>query len=295
MQGKIMKGIGGFYYVYGKDHGIYECRAKGIFRNQKQKPMVGDNVEIDILDEDNKIGSMTAILPRNNMLIRPAVANVEQAMMIFAMTKPAPNLNLLDRFIILMQRQHVDTVICFNKTDLSDADDIRTLRSIYRDCGLKMVFISVENHEGIDQVFRLLQGKTTVLAGPSGVGKSSLINALSPNANAKTNTVSEKIDRGRHTTRHSEIISISDGTYIMDTPGFTSLDIDDIKKEELADYFAEIKTYAKSCRFAGCSHIYERTIDCGVKQALEDKMIHRTRYDSYVMLYEELKHKREWK
>lgn len=295
MQGKIIKGIGGFYYVYVEGHGVYECKAKGAFRNQKIKPMVGDNVLIDVLSEMEMLGNMTEILKRNNALVRPAVANIDQAMMVFAMAHPAPNLNLLDRFLILMKRQQVNTIICFNKTDLAHPEEIEKLRSIYEHCGCQVEFISVEKQEGIARIHELIQGKTTVLAGPSGVGKSSLLNVLQPEAKVETGAVSEKIKRGRHTTRHSEIIPISGESYIMDTPGFTSLDIDDMKKEELAAFFPEIETYEPECRFAGCSHIYERTSDCGVKQALAAGRIHRARYDSYVLLYQELKNKREWK
>lgn len=288
MQGKIMKGIGGFYYVYVEGHGLYECKARGAFRNQKQKPMVGDNVKIDVLDETEHLGNMTAILVRENALVRPAVANVDQAMMIFAMTDPAPNLNLLDRFLLLMNHQQVKTIICFNKTDLSSTEEQNRLREIYENCGCEVLFASVQAQIGLDEIRQHVKGKTTVLAGPSGVGKSSLLNALNPDRQMQTGAISEKIRRGRHTTRHSEIIPISDGTYIVDTPGFTSLYVDDLKKEELTDYFYEIGLYEPECRFAGCSHVYERTCDCGVKRAVEDGRIHQARYDSYVALYQEL-------
>ena len=178
MQGKIIKGIGGFYYVYVEGKGLYECKAKGIFRNQKLKPMVGDNVEIDVLDEDKKLGNMVDILQRNNVLIRPAVANVDQAMILFAIASPAPNLNLLDRFLIIMNRQQVKTIICFNKIDLVDEEELARLREIYEHCGCQVEFISTYSGEGVDRVQSLLEGKTTVLAGPSGVGKSSTINVI---------------------------------------------------------------------------------------------------------------------
>lgn len=294
MQGKIIKGIGGFYYVFVEGHGLYECKAKGIFRNQKIKPMVGDNVVIDVLDEAGKLGNMTDILQRNNALVRPAVANVNQAMMIFAMANPAPNLNLLDRFLIIMNRQQVKTIICFNKTDLASAEDMEKLREIYENCGCQVIFISVLQEEGIEQLQKIIHGRTTVLAGPSGVGKSSLLNALNPDVQVETGAISEKIKRGKHTTRHSEIIPIEENTYIVDTPGFTSLYIDELEKEELADYFYEIGLYEPACRFAGCSHVHERECDCGVKQALKDGKIHPARYESYAMLYEELENKRKW-
>lgn len=293
MQGKIIKGVGGFYYVFVNGHGTYECKAKGVFRNRKIKPMVGDNVTIEVLDESLRIGNITDILQRNHVLVRPAVANIDQAMMIFAMAEPAPNLNLLDRFLLLMNRQQVNTIICFNKADLAKQGDKERLRDIYGQCGCRIEFISVKENEGIDRLFGLLEKKTTVFAGPSGVGKSSILNALQPEAKAKTGSVSEKIKRGRHTTRHSEIIPIGVDTYIMDTPGFTSLDIDGLEKETLWEYFYEFRQYEPECRFAGCSHIKEP--DCGVKRALQEGKIHQSRYDSYVALYEELQNKRRWK
>lgn len=294
MQGKIIKGIGGFYYVFVEEYGLYECKAKGIFRNQNIKPMVGDNVLIDVLNEEKKLGNITEILQRNNVLVRPAVANVHQAMMIFAMASPTPNLNLLDRFLIIMNRQQVKTIICFNKTDLASDEDRLRLKEIYAHSGCQVVFASMTEKEGIEPIREMLHGKTTVLAGPSGVGKSSLLNTLNPMAQAETGAVSEKIKRGKHTTRHSEIIPVERDTYIVDTPGFTSLYIDELEKEELADYFHEIGRYEPVCRFSGCSHIYERECDCGVKQALKAGDIHPVRYESYVTLYEELKSKRKW-
>lgn len=292
MQGKIIKGIGGFYYVYVEGKGLYECKAKGIFRNQKLKPMVGDNVEIDVLDEDKKLGNMVDILQRNNVLIRPAVANVDQAMILFAIASPAPNLNLLDRFLIIMNRQQVKTIICFNKIDLVDEEELARLREIYEHCGCQVEFISTYSGEGVDRVQSLLEGKTTVLAGPSGVGKSSTINVIKKEDYMETGAISEKIQRGKHTTRHSEIIHLWDNTYVMDTPGFSTLYIDEIEKDELGAYFTEFSEYEPFCKFAGCSHIHEP--QCMVKQALEDGKISTIRYESYKQLYEELGNKRRW-
>lgn len=292
MQGKIIKGIGGFYYVYVEGKGLYECKAKGIFRNQKLKPMVGDNVEIDVLDEDKKLGNMVDILQRNNVLIRPAVANVDQAMILFAIASPAPNLNLLDRFLIIMNRQQVKTIICFNKIDLVDEEEMARLREIYEHCGCQVEFISTYSGEGVDRVQSLLEGKTTVLAGPSGVGKSSTINVIKKEDYMETGAISEKIQRGKHTTRHSEIIHLWDNTYVMDTPGFSTLYIDEIEKDELGAYFTEFSEYEPFCKFAGCSHIHEP--QCMVKQALEDGKISTIRYESYKQLYEELGNKRRW-
>ena len=287
MQGKIIKGIAGFYYVHVEGHGVYECKAKGIFRKEHVKPLVGDDVDVDVLDEKEKLGNIRRILPRKSALIRPAVANVDQALILFAIVKPDPNFNLLDRFLIRMERQNLPTIICFNKQDIATSEEKDSLRSAYESCGYQVLFISVLENEGVESVRKLLFGKTTTLAGPSGVGKSSLINKLSPMANMETGAISEKIERGRHTTRHSEIIALGEETYIVDTPGFTSLDISEITKEELGGYYPEFLHYEPACKFRGCAHMSEPS--CGVKEAVETGKISRVRYENYRMLYQELK------
>ncbi len=292
MQGKIVKGIAGFYYVFVVKSGIYECKAKGIFRKDKRKPLVGDDVELEVLDEVEKKGNITRLLPRKNQLTRPAVANVDQALVIFAMQKPSPNFGLLDRFLVMMRRQQMDAVICFNKKDLASEAEQARLEAIYRKCGCRVVFVSAEKEEGIENLHMLLDGKTTAVAGPSGVGKSSLINLLSPEAQMATGEISSKIDRGKHTTRHSELLMIAEHTYIMDTPGFSSLYLEGLEKEELKDFYPEFAEYEQSCRFQGCVHIHEP--ECGVKSALSEGKISRERYESYVGLYEELKEKRRY-
>lgn len=287
MQGKIIKGIAGFYYVYVEGHGIYECKAKGIFRKDHVKPLVGDDVIVDVLDESKMLGNIREILPRRSALIRPAVANVDQALVIFAIVKPNPNFNLLDRFLIRMERQNLPTIICFNKQDIATEEEKDALRKAYETCGYQVCFISALENEGIEQIRKLLAGKTTTVAGPSGVGKSSLINQLAPKANMETGAISEKIERGKHTTRHSEIIAIGEETYIVDTPGFTSLDISEITKEELGNYYPEFVQYEPYCKFSGCAHISEPS--CGVKDAVEAGKISRVRYENYKVLYQELK------
>ncbi len=287
MQGKIIKGIAGFYYVHVEGQGIYECKAKGIFRKEHVKPLVGDNVDMDVLDERDRLGNIRRILPRKSALIRPAVANVDQALILFAIVKPNPNFNLLDRFLIRMERQHLSTLICFNKQDIATSEEKESLRRAYETCGYQVLFISALENEGLEEVRGLLHGKTTTLAGPSGVGKSSLINKLAPAANMETGAISEKIERGRHTTRHSEIIALGEETYIVDTPGFTSLDISEITKEELGRYYPEFLQYEPECRFRGCAHMSEPS--CGVKDAVEAGRISRVRYDNYRVLYQELK------
>ncbi len=287
MQGKIIKGIAGFYYVHVEGQGVYECKAKGIFRKEHVKPLVGDDVQMDVLDAQKMLGNIHGILPRKSVLLRPAVANVDQALILFAIVKPNPNFNLLDRFLIRMERQNLPTIICFNKQDIAAPEEKESLRKAYETCGYQVLFISVMENEGLENLRGLLLGKTTTLAGPSGVGKSSLINKLSPAAHRETGTISEKIERGRHTTRHSEIIALGEGTYIVDTPGFTSLDISEITKEELGGYYPEFQQYEPACRFRGCAHMSEPS--CGVKEAVEAGKISRVRYENYRMLYQELK------
>lgn len=287
MRGKIIKGIAGFYYVYVEGRGTYECKAKGIFRKDHKKPLVGDDVEADVLDEEAMLGNIREILPRKSALIRPAVANVDQALIIFAIVKPNPNFNLLDRFLIRMERQNLPTIICFNKQDIATEKEKEALRRAYETCGYQVLFISALEKEGLEQVKELLAGKTTTVAGPSGVGKSSLINQLAPKARMETGDISRKIERGKHTTRHSEIIALGENTYIVDTPGFTSLDISEITKEELGTYYPEFVQYEPYCKFSGCAHISEPS--CGVKDAVAEGKISQVRYENYMVLYQELK------
>ena len=292
MQGKIIKGIAGFYYVYGEDGELYECKAKGIFRKDKQKPLVGDNVEITVLDPDKKEGNLVEIFPRKNSLIRPAVANVDQAFVIFAADKPKPNFMLLDRFLIMMGQEEVPAVICFNKKDLVSEKEARELYEVYKDCGYQVILSSTLEGDGTDEIRKALEGKTTVVAGPSGVGKSSLTNLLQGEVQMETGEISKKLKRGRHTTRHSQVIPVGENTFLMDTPGFSSLYITGMEEHELKDYFPEFRKYEGKCRFQGCRHIHEP--DCEVKAALQRGEISSIRYEDYLSLYEELKEKRRY-
>ena len=223
MQGKIIKGIAGFYYVDVAESGVYECKAKGIFRKEKKKPLVGDNVEIEVLDEKEKTGNLIQILPRKNELIRPAAANVDQALVIFAVRQPDPNYQLLDRFLITMEQQEIPSIICFNKKDLAEQEELDQMYQIYISCGYQVLLTSAEQEEGISQIRKILEGKTTVVAGPSGVGKSSLTNLLQEEVSMETGEISKKLKRGRHTTRHAQLLTVGEHTYLMDTPVFSSL------------------------------------------------------------------------
>lgn len=292
MTGKIIKGIAGFYYVNDGENRVYQCRAKGIFRNRKIKPLVGDNVEFSILDEEAGEGNIDEILPRKNALVRPAAANVDQALVLFALTQPSPNLNLLDRFLVMMAMEEIPVVICFNKADLGDGAMEEEYKKIYEGAGYEVHFISARTDLGMDQVRELLKGRTTVLAGPSGVGKSSLTNRIQPEASMETGGISRKIERGKHTTRHSELFFVEKDTYMMDTPGFSSMYTPEIEASELKEFFPEFAEFEDECRFLGCVHIGERV--CGVKEAVKEGKISLSRYENYRLIYEELKQKRRY-
>lgn len=296
MQGKIVKGIGGFYYVHCREaeggSGIYECKARGVFRKDNRKPLVGDDVELDVLDEEKALGNIRELLPRHSELIRPAVANVDQALVIFSIVKPRPNFNLLDRFLIMMGQQKIPCIICFNKEDIDEENKGAGYQEIYRKCGYHTIKISARQGTGIEELKTLLEGKTTTVAGPSGVGKSSVVNRLQSETVMETGQISEKIERGKHTTRHSELIAMGEDTYILDTPGFSSLGLFDLEKEQLAAYYPEFAEYEKYCKFGGCSHVAEKV--CGIRDAVEQGEVSRMRYENYCILYGELKDRKKF-
>jgi len=287
MKGRIVKGIAGFYYIKTSEGLIYECKAKGVFRKEKLTPLVGDYAEFEVINEEKKTGNVIDISERKNALIRPASANVDQALVVFAAAEPEPNLNLLDRFLIMMKKQDIPTVVCFNKIDIANDKELQLLIKNYEKCGVRVLCTSILMDEGIESIREVLKGKTTILAGPSGVGKSSMMNRLAPNANMEIGALSEKIKRGKQTTRHTELIEIDRDTYLCDSPGFGSMYIMDIEYKDLKDYFSEFDEYAGECRFLSCMHINEP--DCGVKNALKDGKISSSRYENYCLLYNELK------
>ena len=290
MLGRIIKGIAGFYYVSDVvEFAVYECKAKGIFRKEKIKPLVGDMVEYEVLDEKEMTGNIVEILPRKSELIRPAVANIDQALVVFAITKPKPHFNLLDRFLVMMEKQDIPVIICFNKQDIARDEEIEELENVYRAAGYQTIFTSALEKENIEKIKEILKGKITAVAGPSGVGKSSLINCLQEEVSMETGSISKKIERGKHTTRHSELIPVDVDTYIMDTPGFSSLYTNDFEKEDLKYYFPEFDPYQDTCKYQGCNHVNEP--GCSVKEAVANGQIHRIRYENYIEMYKELEQK----
>ena len=288
--GRIIRGVGGFYYVHTGD-GVYECRARGIFRKMGQKPLVGDKVHIEVLDENAKTGNLTEILPRSCELIRPAVANIDEALVVFAGAKPAPDMNLMDRFLVMMESKSIPVAIVINKCDITDEDELAEIVNTYRDI-YPVIPISVRENEGIDKIRNLIRHKFTVFAGPSGVGKSSLTNLLVPEASMETGELSRKIDRGKQTTRHTELFYAGDGAYICDTPGFGSVDLFIDDENDLKNYFPEFGKYSGNCRFRGCAHMGEK--DCGVKEAVSEGKIAESRYRDYAIFYKELADRRKF-
>nr|WP_314670434.1 ribosome small subunit-dependent GTPase A [uncultured Oribacterium sp.] len=297
MVGKIIKGIGGFYYVDTKT-GVFECHAKGLFRNKKEKPLVGDMVEVEEVPDTEKemVGQILRILPRKNELIRPLVSNIDQAALVFAVKDPDPSFPLIDRFLLHLEAREIPCMLFFNKRDLLSGckEDYREkMQRIYEKAGIPVYFFQSNTKEDREEILRLLKGKTTVFSGPSGVGKSSMINLLLEDRRMETGSLSEKIKRGKNTTRHAEFFSLGEDSYVLDTPGFTSLFPPDISPENLRYFYPEFEEYRQSCRYNTCYHLGEKKQDCGVKQAVEKGEIARERYESYKSLYQEIVEERK--
>ena len=286
IEGRIIKGIGGFYYIE-TEKGLYECRARGIFRKNKITPLVGDFVKISVVDEDNKKGVVEEIQERKTELVRPPIANVNKALIVFAVKNPTPHLSLLDRFIVLAERENLEIVIILTKIDLDDDNTFEKIKNIYEPCGYKVIGVSNLENKNIDKVKEELKDNTVVFAGPSGIGKSSLLNQIDSNFQLKTGDVSDKIKRGKHTTRHAELFELKFGGMVADTPGFSSLTLDDIEDIDLKDYFIEFEDY-DDCKF-GSRCIHQNEPNCAVKEAVENGEIPKERYESYIQLLNEIR------
>lgn len=292
MEGKIIKGIAGFYYIHAHNGVMYECKAKGIFRKDHQKPLVGDDVSFTELTKEPPQGNITKLHERKNALIRPAVANVDQAVIIFAAKHPEPNYNLLDRFLIMMQEQGIPCLICINKCDLLTKEEQEQIRKNYEQSGCDLICTSVKTGENIKLLEQKLRGKTSTVAGPSGVGKSSLVNCLAGAEVMETGDISSKIKRGKNTTRHTFLLALWQDTFLMDTPGFSSLNLPLMEKEQLRFHYPEFEPYEGTCRYPGCVHVSEP--DCRVKEAVKEGSIAGLRYENYKLLFEELKQQKRY-
>lgn len=292
MQGKIIKGIGGFYYVHDGRETVVECRARGTFRLQDVKPLVGDDVRIRLTEEDPGSGYIEELLPRKNALIRPAVANADLALILVSLHRPAFHPALLDRFLLWMGWQNVPVLIGVSKADLPDPETENRIRSNYEGAGYEVCSFSALDGRGIPELEERLRGKTTVLAGVSGVGKSTLLNRLLPAAAMETGALSRKLGRGRHTTRHSEIFCWERDSFLCDTPGFSSLDLPPLEAEDLAALYPEFEPYRERCFFRDCLHHKEK--DCAVREAAEAGRISAERYENYCRFLDEIRARRKY-
>ena len=290
MRGRIQRALSGFYYVKCADGQLYTCKARGKFRREGISPLVGDDVEF--CEVPGGEGRIDEILPRRNSFDRPSVANIDQMVIVCSQAIPKTDPYLVDRMTAIAALKGCDVLICINKCDLDPAD---ALREYYENAGFRTVSVSAETGEGIEALRAQLVGRLSAVTGNSGVGKSSILNALAPSMSLKTGEVSQALGRGRHTTRHIELYALGGGTYIGDTPGFSSFDterMDLVRKEELQDVFPEFAPYIGRCQFPDCAHRKEP--NCAVRAALESGEIEQTRYDSYVRLYELAKEIKEW-
>ena len=291
LEGIIVKGVGGFYYVQ-TNEGIFECRARGLFREENITPLVGDNVKIQISKEDNT-GYIKEIKPRKSQLLRPPVANITQVLIVMSVKKPDINFWLLDRFLVMAEFENLNIHICLNKIDLANEEKIQMINDIYTSAGYHIINTSTTKDIGIEELREQLKNNITVFAGPSGVGKSSILNKIHPELDLKTGEVSKKTTRGKHTTRHVELLDLDSNSYVLDSPGFSSLDLNFIENEtQLSVGFKEIQKHEGDCKFISCLHHKEP--DCEIKRQLEMGNIANSRYENYLSFLEEIKNIRRY-
>lgn len=284
--GIILKGIGGFYYVSAGE-AVYECKARGVFRKKEMTPLPGDRVDFSVIDEDKKKGSLNDILPRISQLVRPAVANVNQVVLVIAAKSPLPDFLLLDKLLVTAEKEKINAVICLNKLDLDDERHSEKIAEAYKRSGFDFVMTSAKFGQGLEQLEQKLISKVTVFAGQSGVGKSTILNSILKDMVMETGEVSVKTERGKHTTRHAELIPLDCGGYIVDTPGFSSFELENIELEELQYYYSDFSQSTEGCRFSGCSHVSEP--GCKIKEMVTNGIIDAGRYERYVELLNYLK------
>lgn len=288
--GIIIRGIGGFYYVK-TESGIYECKARGIFRKNDITPLPGDQVDISIIDEYTSKGSIDRILPRESELIRPAVANVNQLAVVIAVKSPVPDFILLDKLLVTAGLKNINPVILINKVDLDDDEEHKKIINAYSRTGIKLILLSSKLDMGFDMLAEAMKDKITVFAGQSGVGKSTILNRVLKLSVMKTGEVSNKIERGKHTTRHAELIELESGGLVVDTPGFSSFELEGITCDELGMYYPEFEEHIEGCRFTHCSHISEPC--CAVKGAVDEGHVGEDRYLRYIEIYKVLKKQKD--
>ncbi len=289
MQGTIVKGIAGFYYIK-IDNDVVECKARGKFRHSELTPMVGDKVEIEV---KNGKGVINQIYPRTNELIRPYVANVTQALVVFALKSPEINVDLLNKFLVNCEYNSLKAIVCFNKLDLVSKEDINEATEMVKSAGYETLFLKAKEGYGLDEIEEKLKDNVTVLCGPSGVGKSTILNTIMGREVMATGEISERLRRGKHTTRHSELVDMGNG-FLLDTPGFSSLEVELIAKEDLQQCFPEFNSYRGECKFTGCLHYKEPS--CAVKHGVESGEINKKRYEFYIKTLEEImsKKNKQW-
>ncbi|MCP8616568.1 ribosome small subunit-dependent GTPase A [Salirhabdus salicampi] len=288
-KGKIVKALSGFYYVQTDDE-IYQCRGRGLFRKKKVTPLVGDYVEIDVQDDGD--GYVTKIMERNNELIRPPIANVDQAFIVSSAVRPDFSPLLLDRFLVLVESKQVDPVIIITKMDLASVETVESMKQYQKDyekIGYHVILCSTKHEEELNKIIPFIDNKTSVIAGQSGVGKSSILNELNSNLRLETNDISQSLGRGKHTTRHVELMKVSSG-YVADTPGFSSLEFSELEVEDLPNCFPEMVKIQNECKFRGCLH--NREPKCAVKEAVNDGEIPPYRYDHYLQFLEEIQNRK---